>query len=721
MEPSRKRGPRLVGAFIIVLIIVFFAIEFYIRESQEISPASVTKALLSTMQIIVLLLFLVLFFVLGRNLVKIYLERRKNIIGSHFKTKLVLFFIALSFIPTLLLFFFASDLISRNIEIWFKTPFDKVMADTQSIADGLYAEAEQATQHYAAELGRDIERQKLIQLENRLSLRDFIRRKLGEYALDEIGIYLDGEELFTYLNPNLPLQNYKSIQAGAVSEAEPGKVFRSLEPMGNGEMVRRGVALQVSGVGRVLVATGKFFPQSYIQKINNINSYVQRYNLLVPQRITVKTFHLFILMFVTLLLIFAASWIGLHLAKGITVPIEKLAQATREVSKGNLSVRVEDPAADELGTLIDSFNQMISDLKSSQAHIAEKTTELEGRKQYIETVLNSITTGVITLDADGLITTINPSAREMLVFGDQAPIGKSLQAVLQDVKYTEILATIDWGMKNRFRLSDKEITITSNGQATTLALALSPLPLADGEFTGMIIVFDDLTQLIKAQKIATWKDVAQRVAHEINNPLTPIQLSAERIIKTLKKSDQSGTGVIEEGARTIIQETRVIKSLVDEFSNFARMPKVQLRSCDLRSLIEETISLFRGIYAQIEVQASLAENLPASVSLDAEQMKRVLINIFDNAIEAMNKKGKITVQAFYEKSRQRVHIAISDTGPGISVEDKTKLFLPYFSTKKKGTGLGLAIVNQIIREHNGSIQVENNQPTGAKFIIQLPA
>jgi two-component system nitrogen regulation sensor histidine kinase NtrY len=721
MEPSRKRGPRLVGAFIIVLIIVFFAIEFYIRESQEISPASVTKALLSTMQIIVLLLFLVLFFVLGRNLVKIYLERRKNIIGSHFKTKLVLFFIALSFIPTLLLFFFASDLISRNIEIWFKTPFDKVMADTKSIADGLYAEAEQATQHYAAELGRDIERQKLIQLENRLSLRDFIRRKLGEYALDEIGIYLDGEELFTYLNPNLPLQNYKSIQAGAVSEAEPGKVFRSLEPMGNGEMVRRGVALQVSGVGRVLVATGKFFPQSYIQKINNINSYVQRYNLLVPQRITVKTFHLFILMFVTLLLIFAASWIGLHLAKGITVPIEKLAQATREVSKGNLSVRVEDPAADELGTLIDSFNQMISDLKSSQAHIAEKTTELEGRKQYIETVLNSITTGVITLDADGLITTINPSAREMLVFGDQAPIGKSLQAVLQDVKYTEILATIDWGMKNRFRLSDKEITITSNGQATTLALALSPLPLADGEFTGMIIVFDDLTQLIKAQKIATWKDVAQRVAHEINNPLTPIQLSAERIIKTLKKSDQSGTGVIEEGARTIIQETRVIKSLVDEFSNFARMPKVQLRSCDLRSLIEETISLFRGIYAQIEVQASLAENLPASVSLDAEQMKRVLINIFDNAIEAMNKKGKITVQAFYEKSRQRVHIAISDTGPGISVEDKTKLFLPYFSTKKKGTGLGLAIVNQIIREHNGSIQVENNQPTGAKFIIQLPA
>ena len=721
MGPSRKRGPRLVGAFIIVLILVFFAIEFYIRESQEISPASVTKALLSTMQIIVLILFLVLFFVLGRNLVKLYLERKRNIVGSHFKTKLVLFNIALSFIPTLLLFFFASDLISRNIEIWFKTPFDKVMADTQSIADGLYAEAEQSTQHYAAELGRDIERQKLIQLENRLSLRDYIRRKLSEYGLDEIGIYLDGEELFTYLNPNLPLQNYKSIQAGAVAAAEPGKVLRSLEPMGNGEMVRRGAALQVAGVGKVLVAAGKFFPQSYIQKITNINSYVQRYNLLVPQKITVKTFYLFILMFITLLLIFAGSWIGFHLAKGITGPIEKLAQATREVSKGNLGVRVEDPASDELGTLIDSFNQMISDLKNSQTHIAEKTSELENRKQYIETVLNNITTGVLTLDAEGGITTINPSAREMLGLGDRAPIGQSFRAVLEDSKYSEMLSTINWGMKNRFRLSDKEITIMSNGQTTTLALALSPLPLADGRFTGMIVVFDDLTQLIKAQKIATWKDIAQRVAHEINNPLTPIQLSAERIIKTLKKTDQGATGVIEEGARTIIQETRVIKSLVDEFSNFARMPKVQLKSCDLRALIEETISLFRGIYAQIEIQASLAGDLPASVSLDAEQMKRVLTNIFDNAIEAMNKKGRITVQAFYEGTRQRVNIAISDTGPGISVEDKTKLFLPYFSTKKKGTGLGLAIVNQIIREHNGSIQVENNQPTGAKFIIQLPA
>ncbi|MBP1769012.1 MAG: ntrY, partial [Candidatus Aminicenantes bacterium] len=441
----------------------------------------------------------------------------------------------------------------------------------------------------------------------------------------------------------------------------------------------------------------------------------------VPQKITVKTLYLFSLMFITLLLIFAASWIGFHLSKGITVPIEKLALATKEVSRGNLSVQVEEPANDELGTLIDSFNQMITDLKNSQTHIAEKTSELENRKQYIETVLNNIATGVITLDAEGRITTINPSAREMLALGNESPVGRSFPGVLQDMKYTEILNAIDWGLKNRLRQSDREITIMADGQPTTLALALSPLPLADGRFSGMIVVFDDLTQLIKAQKIATWKDVAQRVAHEINNPLTPIQLSAERIIKTLKKNDGNATGIIEEGARTIIQETRAIKSMVDEFSNFARMPKVQLKSCDLRALIEEMVSLYRGIYAQVDVRAELVDGLPDSISLDPEQMKRVLINIFDNAIEAMNNKGRITVRAIFEKPRQRVLITVSDTGPGVPAEDRTRLFLPYFSTKKKGTGLGLAIVSQIIREHNGSIQVEDNQPTGAKFIIQLPA
>ncbi len=721
MADSKKKGPRVVGAIIILLIVLFFAIEFFIRESQEFSPTRLTNVLLSSLQIIVLLLGLILFFILGRNMVKLYLERKRKVVGSHFKTKLVIFFIALSFIPTLLLFFFASDFVSRNIEQWFQTPLDKLLDDTKSVADGFTLNTEELTEHYAQQLSRAIMAGKLISPENRPALRDFIRDKLTEYRLDEIGIFLDDEELFSYINPNIPLQDYRDLKANIVKRAQLGEAFRSIEPMGSGEMIRRGASFNMPSVGNVLVTTGKFLPQNYAQKMNNIAAYVQRYRLLKTQKNPVKTFYLMTLIFLTLLIIFAASWIGFHLAKSINVPIEKLVQATREVSRGNLNVKVEDPASDEIGTLIDSFNQMIFDLKTSQMSIAQKTSELESRKRYIETILDNITTGVIALDGKGAITTMNPSAREMLAIAEKDVIGKVYRNILGSARYAEVLRNIDWGMKNKYRLADKEISVTTDGQTTHLALALSPLKQTDGEFSGLIVVLDDMTQLIKAQKIAAWKEVAQRVAHEIKNPLTPIQLSAERMIKNLQKGEPGHQAVIEEGARTIIQEARTIKSLVDEFSNFARMPKIQLQSADIHQIIDQTLALFKGIFTDIEFEVDYSSEVPASVPADPEQMKRAIINVLDNSIDAMNKKGRIGIRTSFDKEPQRVTIEIVDSGPGITVNDKFKLFLPHYSTKKKGMGLGLAIVNQIIRDHNGSVDIENNKPHGAKFTIQIPA
>jgi len=721
MADSRKKGPRVIGAIIILLIVLFFTIEFFIRESQEFSPTRLTNVLLSSLQIIVLLLGLILFFILGRNMVKLYFERKRKVVGSHFKTKLVIFFIALSFIPTLLLFFFASDFVSRNIEQWFQTPLDKLLDDTKSVADGFTLNTEELTDHYAQQLSRAIMAGKLINPENRPALRDFIRGKLTEYRLDEIGIFLDDEELFSYINPNMPLQDYQDLKANIVKRAQLGEEIRSIEPMGSGEMIRRGASFSMPSVGSVLVTTGKFLPQNYAQKMNNITSYVQRYRLLKTQKNPVKTFYLMTLIFLTLLIIFAASWIGFHLAKSITVPIEKLAQATREVSRGNLNVKVEDPASDEIGTLIDSFNQMIFDLKMSQMSIAQKTSELESRKRYIETILDNITTGVIALDGKGAITTMNPSAREMLAIAEKDVIGKGYRNILGSARYAEVLRNIDWGMKNRYKLADKEISVTTDGQTTHLALALSPLKQTDGEFSGLIVVFDDLTQLIKAQKIAAWKEVAQRVAHEIKNPLTPIQLSAERIIKNLQKGEPGHQAVIEEGARTIIQEAQTIKSLVDEFSNFARMPKIRLQSVDIHQIIDQTLALFKGIFTDIEFEVDYSSEVPASVPADPEQIKRAIINVLDNSIDAMNKKGRIGIRTSFDKEPQRVTIEIVDSGPGISVDDKFKLFLPHYSTKKKGMGLGLAIVNQIIRDHDGFVNIENNKPHGAKFTIQIPA
>ncbi|MDH4218663.1 MAG: ATP-binding protein [Candidatus Aminicenantes bacterium] len=720
MADPKKKGPRFVAAFIIFLIILFFTIEFFIREAQEFSPTSFTNILLTFLQIIVLLMFLILLFVLGRNLAKLYLERKRKVLGARFKTKLLLFFIALSLIPTLLLFFFASDLISRNIETWFKTPIDRILDDTKSLADGFYISGEEITLHYAKQLSRAIQQQNLIDLNRRLPLMEFVRYKLTEYKLDEIGIFLDDEELFTYLNPDLPFQDYSDIRKNNVRIAHLGETYSSIDPMGNGEMIRRGISFNIPNVGNVLVLTGKFLPQNYAEKINNISAYVQRYSQLRIQKNPVKAFYFITLIFITLLIVFAASWIGFHLAKGITVPIEKLAHATKEVSRGNLNVRVEDPASDELGILIDSFNQMIFDLKDSHHNIAQKTSELEARKQYIETILNNITTGVITLDAEGIITTINPSAHTMLGLEEKNLIGKSYKNVLEDEKYGEILENIMRGLQKKHKVSDKEININFDSQSITIALTLSPLTQANNEFSGMIVVLDNLTQLIKAQKIAAWKEIAQRVAHEIKNPLTPIQLSAERIIKNLRTNKRKSNEIIEEGASTIVQEARTIKSLVDEFSSFARMPSIRLQSADLNAIIKQTISLFSGIFSEIEFETLYSTEVPSPLLIDPEQMRRVFINLIDNAIDAMNKKGKIRIRTTFDKIQQKVKIEVADFGPGIPQGEREKLFHPHYSTKKKGTGLGLAIVNQVISEHNGSIEVEDNKPHGAMFVIQIP-
>jgi two-component system nitrogen regulation sensor histidine kinase NtrY len=716
----KKKGPRLLAATVITLIILFFAIEFFIRQEQEFSPSSIAYILLSFLQIIVLLLFLILFFVLGRNLIKLYLERKRKVIGAHFKTKLVFFFTALSLIPTLLLFIFASDLISRNIEQWFKTPLNRLMDDTKTLAEEFQLNTAETTLHYARQLSKAIKSEKLANSESQLRLREFIQEKLKEYKLDEIGVYLGYEELFSLLNLDLPLQDYLELSPERIKASDLSETLSSTGFMGKGEMIRRGVFFYVPDVGRMLVVTGKFIPQNYTQRIQSINSYIERYRQLKAGRSPLQSFYFITLSFVTLLIIFAASWIGFHLAKTITVPIEKLAQATKEVSRGNLGIRVEDPASDEIGILIDSFNQMIFDLKESQQNIAQKTSELEARKQYIETILHNITTGVISLDSQGLITTLNPSAQEMLGLPKSNHIGKSYQGVFSHPRYEEIVKNIQKGIQSEYPLSGKEITINFDGQNMTLSLALSPLKQANNQFSGLIVVLENLTQLIKAQRIAAWKEAAQMVAHEIKNPLTPIQLSAERIIKKIKKHKKDYDEAIEDGAKTIVQETSTIKTLVDEFSKFARMPEVQIQSANIHEIIDQTVSLFKGIYTGVEFELNFSPDIPLSTRTDPEQMKRVFINIFDNAIHAMNKKGSIKIRTSFNSELRKLKIEIADSGPGISARDKDKLFLPNFSTKKKGAGLGLAIVNQVISEHNGSISVEDNEPCGAKFIIQIP-
>jgi two-component system nitrogen regulation sensor histidine kinase NtrY len=490
--------------------------------------------------------------------------------------------------------------------------------------------------------------------------------------------------------------------------------------MGTGQFIRRGVSVSVPQVGNVLVTTGRFLPENLAQKINSISAFNQRYRTRTLQKDLTKQQYRMVLVFVTLLIIFAAVWIGFHIARSITVPVEKLAQATKAVSRGDLSVRVEDPVSDELGMLIESFNQMIADLKTGRESLEQKTAEQEARKQYIETILNSVNTGVLALDAESVIGAVNPAARTLLGLPSENVVGRPVADILGGPRYRDLLSAIDSAMKTRHRLAEKEIPLLLNGQQMTIALTLMPFKTPGRDFAGMIVVLDDLTQLIKAQKIAAWKEVAQRVAHEIKNPLTPIQLNAERIIKTLKRTEPGGAEVLEQGAKVIIEEAQTIKSLVDEFSDFARLPKTNIQPARLHDIVRQVVAMFRGIYADVLFDVNLSPAVPDEISLDPEQIKRALINLIDNAIDAMSKKGRIELRTIYEAESGQVRIEVADSGPGITAEDKEKLFVPHVSTKKKGTGLGLAIVSQIVKEHNGRIEVQDNRPTGAKFTLRIP-
>jgi two-component system nitrogen regulation sensor histidine kinase NtrY len=619
------------------------------------------------------------------------------------------------------MFFFTSDLIKRNFEQWFKVDLAKLVEDTRGVAEEYFNATSSLILHHAEQISREIQRQNLIGPERLTRLEDFLKAKLFEYRLDEIGLYLDDEPLFSYLNPNLPFQDFSDLQTEAIRRAHIGGTVSDIKPMGPGEFIRQGVSFNAPNRGNILVTAGKYLTQSTAQKINTILSTSDRYRMRQTQRTLGQTLYKMMLVFVTLIIVFVATWIGFHIARGITVPIEKLAEATKEVSRGNLDVHIEDPASDEIGSLIDSFNQMTDDLRTGRDAVAQKTAEAATRQRYIETVLNTITTGVVALDAQGAVTTVNPAAREMLSLADRQVAGKSYREVLSHERYRELNQAIDTALRNRSRLAEREIPLVLDGQMRTLALTITPLRQAGREFSGLIAALDDLTQLLKAQKIAAWKEVAQRVAHEIRNPLTPIQLNAERIVRNLRRGETGGGAVVEEGARIIIQEAQTIKSLVDEFSEFARLPKVNLQPAGLHDVLRQVVTMFGGIFAEIRFDLALDEALPPAIPLDPEQIKRVFINIIGNAIDAMNKKGTIKIRTMYDPAQRQVRIEVADTGPGIPADDKDKLFLPHFSTKKKGTGLGLAIVNQIVKEHNGTVNVENNMPAGAKFTVELPA
>jgi two-component system nitrogen regulation sensor histidine kinase NtrY len=493
-----------------------------------------------------------------------------------------------------------------------------------------------------------------------------------------------------------------------------GKEVSRILSVGEGEMIV-GIAplFNPSEGGGVVgvVAASHFLPKSLAVKMREISHAFVEYKQLKILKKPIKFSYMMALLMVTLLIVFSATWFGFHLAKDITVPIKDLAEATHRIATGDLNFRIQMKTTDEIGLLVQSFNQMTGDLQVSRS-------ELERRKKYMEIVLKNVAAGVISIDEEGNVTTINTSAEQMLEIKGEVTLDKKFSEALPK-EYVEQLEHLLRELKSSGMDSiERQLTVNLEGKSLSLLINLTTLRDEEGKSLGVLTVFDDLTQLIKAQRMAAWREVARRIAHEIKNPLTPIQLSAQRLRKRyLEKLQPDGT-VFDECTRTIVKQVEELKGMVNEFSNFARMPASQPTPNQLNDIIEETLVLFQEAHKRIKFEF-VANHLPV-LNVDRDQMKRVMINLIKNSLTAIENEGRIRIQTNYDPRLQIVRLEVSDDGRGIPDEDKGKLFEPYFSTRKSGTGLGLTIVNAIISDHNGYIRVRDNKPKGTTFLIELP-
>jgi two-component system nitrogen regulation sensor histidine kinase NtrY len=751
LEPKRSasRTRYYVLATIVFLVLGMVATQLFLHRTSVGSPRFPNMTfLLWSATILVGVALLILATVLGRNLIKLYFERKSGQVGSGFKTKMVRTFVALSLLPALLLFFLANRLIESSIEQWFSAPAEQMLGYSRSMATQYYDETEKRTSRFAAQIAASILPDEVTGPDPHVKLEQKLADHLHRYDLGAIqvfgprGSFVAGAGRRT--NPDAHRAEVRDLILQTLTGRGGFEVKRNTPGDALKELAWTTVALRTHDgkvVGALLVESP--IPQSMSFKANSVMEAYRAYEQLQSEKSKLRFNFFLVLALSTLLIVFAFSWFAMYLAKRITIPIQALAEGAAAVATGDLDHRVECEAFDELESLVVSFNRMTGELKENKAHIEaaqaslrHSMTELDNRRRYIETILQTITTGVMSLDSGYRIRTMNRAAYQMLQVQPAAA-----EVPLEQVVRGNAAATLQLLLRKSVVLGPVVRNIELNLPGKTLHLATTATPLVDsaGQQTGWVVVLDDVTELLRMEKLSAWQEVARRLAHEIKNPLTPIQLSAERMLRRYRQllpaasAESSSLGswreafasfdnLMEECVRTITQEAQSLKSLVDEFSRFARLPQARLEDANIHQVLENALSLYNGRIQDVRLLKEFSPDVP-TLRLDPEQMKRVFINIFDNALEAMAESGipkVLHIRTSCNTPQSSVRVEISDTGRGFPSEYQDSMFLPYFSTRNGGTGLGLAIVRQIISEHSGQVSAEPNSPIGARIIIDLP-
>ena len=727
-EHKRRRREWYIIASVAIAIIILTYIESHIGGAGSSLPTTTNVIVFGLINVNIILLILLVFLIL-RNFVKLIFERRSQIIGSRLRTRLIVTFVGLSIIPTFLLFFVVIGFINKSIEGWFGIKVEDSLRESLELGQNYYKDTSDKMAVYANQIGSKLSSGGLIQDEDKL--RSYLETKMAETGISSIEVFSADKQRIGYTLANHVTQNMvPDIPIESISDAFKGNAANFIQTFEKGD-VARGVSPAFSSDRKVVigvVAVSHYVSRSLIAKMKGISTAFESYRQLKILKTPLKASYFTTLLIITLVIVFFSIWIGRYMAKEITVPIQQLAYGTNEIANGNLDYRISIEAKDEIGVLVNSFNKMTGDLKATKNRIEEanidlkKTnTELEQRRRYMEIVLGNVAAGVISLDKDGKITTINRVAEDLLGLAPGRALEKTYRDILKP-KDEDFLNGMIAEMKDRGADNmERQIQIDLKGKAVPVLLNLTMLKDDNGNYLGMVAVLEDLSHLLKTQRMMAWKEVAQRIAHEVKNPLTPIQLSAQRLRKKYRDRFSGEEGhVFDECTKTIIRQVDELKTLVNEFSNFARMPSANPAPNNINEIIKEVAALYHGMPKGISFSLNLDEKLPM-LDVDRDQIKRVIINLLDNSIASIEGNGMIILETFYDKEYKIARIEVADTGCGIPEEDKPRLFEPYFSTKKSGNGgLGLAIVSDIIADHRGYIRVKDNAPAGTRFVIELP-
>ena len=728
-EHRRRKRERII---IVITSVVVIAITFWETKilRTEIPFSTAQRVVLFALININIILLLLLIFLVVRNLSKLFLERKRKTLGSKIRTKLVLGFVTLSLIPTIVLFVIAYEFMTTGMDYWFTIHLERSLEDSLDVGKAYYQSSQRGNRIYAQQISQDLAQPGALGPSNSLEVQKLLQDKLQEYGLSWVALYLPNmERRYQVSRPEAFLEFFNPPPLSFIQKGFRPSGITDIQSTPEGDFFIAGVPVwdrsQTKEAAAALVAVS-YFPKSLMKKMDAISSGLEGYRQMQLLKNPVKFTYLIILSIVSLLIIFSATWFGFYLAKGITIPIQRLAEGTFRVAQGDYNFTIDLDAKDEFGLLVASFNQMTADLKEGQTELERINEELRKsyeeinqRRRYMETILANIGAGVISVDVVGRISIINTSAKEMLNIKTEKVLGRPYREVLRPEHFAlvqDVVANLNGLKKGTL---ERSLQVPLRDRTLTLLVKITLLRDEEGRYLGLVIVFDDLTEIEKIQKVSAWREVARRLAHEIKNPLTPIKLSAQRLRKKYLDQLPNGRDIFDDCTQTIINQVDELTRLVNEFFVFARLPAVTLSRNDLNAVIPEVLVLYQESHKPIRFSFEPDTQVPPFM-LDREQIKRVMINLFDNAVSAIEGRGEIIVKTGYDPLLKMALIEVSDTGKGIPPEDKDRLFEPYFSTKKGGTGLGLTIASSIISDHRGHIRVRNNEPQGTIFIIELP-